>query len=352
VSQPPRDVIEARPPKNLVVLMWALAAASCGAWQEPPLESASAANRGPRDHADDGDLASLVPVGVETLIEVDLAALRKSPWTQEALIDPDEKLRERKAVALGYDGTADVDRIVYAVTSAGSAAPTVVIAQGRFQIANVEAAFRDRWPGAAVDKWRGSTTLVSGESALGSVTARTFCSGTLDEVHAVIDRAFGVGGGFLDDQPGAGQGALRRELLALARETAPGVLATVVIGERLRARVGDTLPLPRELRQVGARLDVGQTLDLQAVGMLDNREAAAAMARRVSVLLNAWRTRLALGALGLSALVGAVQVSADGAAVRVHARVGAEHRAEISAALAAIMKAVRGPDDPRGSGSW
>jgi hypothetical protein len=326
--------------------------ASCGAWQEPPLESATAANRGPRDHADDSELASLVPAGVETLIEVDLGALRKSPWTEEALTDSDEKLRERKAVALGYDGAADVDRILYAVTNAGSAAPTVVIAQGRFQLANVEAAFRERWPGTTAGKWRGSTTLVSGESALGSVTARTFCSGTLDEVHAVIDRAFGVGAGFLDDQPGAGQGALRRELLALARETTPAVLATIVLGEKIRARVGDAFPLPRELRRVGARLDLGQTLDIQAVGMLDDGAAAAALARQVSALLNDRGTRLALSALGLSALLGAVQVSADGAAVRVHARVGAEHRAQVGASLATIMKAVRGPGDPPASGSW
>jgi hypothetical protein len=331
-------------------------AAGCGFWQDPAIEAPAAAKQGPRDHADDRDLAALVPAGVETVIEVDMAALRRSPWTAEALVNPDERLRERKSVALGYDTTADVDRMVYAVTSAGSAAPTVVIAQGRFQVANVEAAFRDRWPNAAADKWRGLTTLVSGESALATIPPRTFCSGSLDKVHAVADRAFGVGQGFLDDEAGAGQGAgqaaVRRELLALARFTAPAVLATVTISEKIRARVGDTFPLPPALRQVGARLDLGETLDVQAVGVLDDRQAAEALARRLGVLLADRGTRMALGVLGLSALVGAVEVAADGTMVRLHARVPAARRDEVSAALRAVVSALRAHDDPQSGGSW
>ena len=273
-----------------------------------------------------------------------MEALRRSPWTAEVLPDPDARLRERKAAALGYDGTADVDHIVYAVTSAGVDAPTLVIAQGRFQTANIEAAFRDRWANATVDKWRGLTTLASGENGLGTLTARTFCSGSLGQVRAVIDRAFAVGPSFWDDTPGTigGPGVLRRQLLAAARFTAPAILMTVILDDRLRARVGDAFPLPPELRQVGARLDLGQTLDVQAVGRLDTAPAAAELARRLNLLLSDRMTRMALGVLGLSALVQSIQVSSDGTEVRARTSIPGDHRLEVSAALRALVQALRG----------
>ena len=323
-------------------------AAGCG-WQEPP-QNAAAAKQGPRDHPDDGELAALVPGGLETVIEVDMEALRRSPWTAEVLPDPDARLRERKALALGYDGTSDVDHIVYAVTSAGVDAPTLVIAQGRFKTASIEAAFRDRWANATVDKWRGLTTLSSGENALGTLTPRTFCSGPLAQVRAAIDRAFGVGPSFWDDTSGTigPPGVLRRQLLAAARFTSPAILTTVILDDRLRARVGDAFPLPPELRQVGARLDLGQTLDVQVVGRLDTAPAAAELARRLNLLLNDRMTRMALGMLGLSALVQAVQVSSDGTEVRARTSISAEHRQEVSAALRALVRALRGQQGSAG----
>lgn len=323
--------------------------AACGFWQEPPLASPAASKPEPPDHPDDRDVAALIPAGVETVIEVDVAALRRSPWTRLALANPDERLRDRKAAALGYDDTADVDRIVYAVTAAGSAAPTMVVAQGRFQTAAVAAAFRERWPNAIAGEWRGLTTLAAGESALAALTPRTFCAGSPGEVRAVIDRSFLVGSGFLDD---AALGALRRELLALARFTPPVVLVTVVISDKIRARVGDASFLPAGLRLVGARLDLGQTFDLQAVGVVDNQAAAAILARRLAALLGSAGAKLALGTMGLASLVSTVQVSADGAAVRVHATIAADRRDEVSVALRTIVSALRGGDDPRPAGSW
>jgi hypothetical protein len=326
----------------------AIPAEGCGFWQDPPLDSAAVARPVPRERPDDRDVAALIPAGVETVIEVDMAALRRSPWTSPALINPDERLRDRKAAALGYDDFADVDRLIYAVGATGPAAPTMVVAQGRFLTTNVEAAFRDRWPSARADRWRGLTTLSSGEGALAALTPRTFCSGSLDEVRAVIDRAFGVGGGFVDEH----QGALRRELLAMARFTPPSILATVVLSDRIRARVGDAFPLPPQLRLVGARLDLGETLDLQAVGVLDDAAAAAMLARRLGALLTGLGARMALGSLGLSALVNSVRVSLDGTIVRVTTTVPADRRDEVSVALRTIVSALRGHGDPKPGGSW
>ena len=211
--------------------------AGCG-WQGPP-ENAATAKQGPRDRPDDSDSALLVPGGAETVIEVDLEALRRSPWTAEALTDPDTRLRERKAAALGYDGPADVDRIVYAVTSAGVDAPTIVIAQGRFQTANVEAAFRDRWANAGVDKWRGLTTLSSGENGLGTLTPRDVLFGATRPGSGRHRLGVRRGAQLLGRHGGQDwdwrAGVLRRQLLAAARFTSPAIRTTVILDDKLRA---------------------------------------------------------------------------------------------------------------------
>jgi hypothetical protein len=330
------------------VLVPVLLGTGCG-WQEPAPETAASSRQGPRERPDDSDLAALVPTGLETVIEVDMEALRRSPWTAELLPDPDARLRERKAAALGYDGATDVDRIVYAVTSAGIDAPTIVIAQGRFQMPTVEAAFRERWSNATVDRWRGLTTLASGENGLGTLTARTFCSGPLGQVRAVIDRAFGVGPSFWDQSSGAvaPPGALRRELLAAARFTSPAILATIVLDAQLRARVGDAFPLPPELRQVAARLDLGQTMDLQVVGQLDSVPAAAELSRRLNALLSDRMTRMALAMVGMSALVQSVQISSDGTEVRARTSIPSDRRPEVMAAMRALVHALRGQTEPQ-----
>src|SRR5438045_354287 len=147
-------------------------AAGCASWTEPPPAAAGAPMT--RERPDDRDLPALVPAGAETVIELDLVTLRRSPFTAEALVNPDATLRDRSAAALGYDADTDVDRMVYATGTADADTPTLVIAQGRFQTSNVEAAFRERWSGATTDRWRGVPLLVNGENALASLSPRTF----------------------------------------------------------------------------------------------------------------------------------------------------------------------------------
>lgn len=324
---------------------------------QEPAPGSPASRQAPRPEGpDDSDLAALVPAGIDTVIEVDMAALRRSPWTSAALPQPDARLRQQKAEALGYDVTDDVEQMIYAVTEAGSGAPTLVIARGHFKTANVEAGFRARWPNATSDAWRGVVVLSSGENALTSLSTRTFVSGPPDKVRAVIDRAFGVG---VDSSnagnhgtAGPGRGALRRALLGSPGQTAPALLLTVALGSAIRARIGETFPLPRELTQLGARLDVGETLEIEALGILDSREAAETLARRLGQILGGWQTRSALALLGLGDLLRGVRVAAEGARVRARTSVAAAEREQVAAALRAIVSALRSGGDPSVAGSW
>jgi len=335
----------------------AAAGGACAPWPEPAAPGAVSPGRA-RQNPDDGDLAALVPAGVQTVIEVDLVQLRRSPFTAEALANPDAVGRERSAVALGVDATADLDRAVYATGGAGPDAPTLVLAQGRFRYANVEAAFRQRRPGATTDAWHGLPLLASGQDALAALSPRTFVSGPPGQVRTVIDRAFGLGRDFRDPPPDArdghaqGQGVARRDLLGVAGTAAPAILVTITVDEGLRARAGDAFPLPRELRTVGLRLDLGESLDLRVLGLLDDRDAAAVLARRLAAMIGDRDTRRALAAFGLASLVDGAKVVAEGARVRIATTVGPDQRTALAAALRTLTVALRTGTDPHPGGSW
>jgi hypothetical protein len=126
----------------------------------------------------------------------------------------------------------------------------------------------------------------------------------------------------------------------------------MTVDERLRARVGDTFPLPLTLRSVGVRLDAGESLRLHALGVLDDRDAAADLARRLGSLLVDRETRRGLSALGLGELLDGARVAADGARVRLTVTVAAEQRTPIAGALRTIVQALRTGADPRAGGSW
>jgi hypothetical protein len=356
---PPRKlllapIIRTTSPRMLAALVdcgvLAVVVSSCGMWQEPPAGSVgSLAGPGPRDRPDDENLAALVPEGVETVIDIDMAALRRSPWIGPVLQSRDPRATASKADALGYDDVMDVDRIIYAVTTAGADTPTLVIAQGRLGAERIEDAFRIRWPAAVVDHWRGIAVLSSGENAISFLTARTFASGPPAGVRAVVDRAFGIGPNLGTDPV---LGPVRRALCPEGRAAEPAILVTVAIDQNIRARVGDAAPLPRELRQVGLRVDVGQSLDLQALGILDDRPAADALARRLAALLGDRGTRMGLGAIGLAALLAETRVTADGSRVRIRASIDDDHRDEVTTSLRMLMVSLRQSPAAGPLGSW
>ena len=242
--------------------------------------------------------------------------------------------------------------MVYATGAAGVEAPTLVIAQGRFQVANVEAAFRERWSGATTDRWRGVPLLAEWRKCPGlglaaDLRLRAARAGAGRHRPGVRRRDRLSRGGRRHRS-----GVVRRDLLGLTGTPAPAVLVLMTVDERVRMRVGDVFPLPRTLRSVGVRLDAGESLRLVALGVLDDRESAAELARRLGALLSDRETRRALGAFGLGELLDGARVTADGARVRLSLSVGRDQRAPIAAALRAIAKAVRTGVDPQAGGSW
>ncbi|MEP6654354.1 MAG: hypothetical protein ABJA82_13410 [Myxococcales bacterium] len=302
-----------------------------------------------RDRPDDHDLAGLVPQGVQTVIDVDMAQLRRSPWVIPTLEARDQRARAAKAETLGYDDVADVDHVIYAVTAAGAEAPTLVIAQGRFDGARIQEAFRTRWPGATQEQQRGIAMMVSGENTMALLTVRTFVSGAPPMVRAVIDRAFGVGRDVAADPV---LGPTRRALCPEGAAARPALLAVVAMDDKIRARIGDAASVPPQLHQVGVRLDLGGGLEGKALGILDDRASAQTLARRLDRLLSDTMTRLTLRAMGLGMLLTGTTVVVDGARVLVRLSVAEEHRPALSALLKTVVESSRSSSGAGGFGSW
>src|SRR6185369_16104466 len=108
------------------------------------------AGSGQRSAPDDGDLVDVVPAGPETLIDLDVAQLRASPWSRSLVAGALADGRAAKAAAQGFDDRDDLDRVVSAVSEGDAGPTTLMVARGRFD--------SDRIAGAhASSPWRAST---------------------------------------------------------------------------------------------------------------------------------------------------------------------------------------------------
>jgi hypothetical protein len=333
-----------RPAHELFGLLFGLLlAAGCATAPDP----IGVAPRAPVASAapSDADLFALVPAGPRLLFEVDLAVVRGSVWTAGLLAGggsgADAIARANQRAALGYDDAVDVDRMVYALTVLDASRPTLVIAQGRFAPAQVEEAFRARWAGARVSARRGISVLVEGENSLAFITPRTFVSGPPAEVLAAVDLAFGVGDPLAAD---AGLGPLWRALATSAGVPGggPAVRGVASLDGVVRARVASVWAVPAAITEVGLRVELGRTLDLDVLALTADRSAAGALARGWSATARAPQMRRLAGTLGLGALLGGLGIGAEGARVHVTSSVDESQRPEVTQALRAILAQLRG----------
>ncbi|HVR62610.1 MAG TPA: hypothetical protein VMU50_11955 [Polyangia bacterium] len=289
----------------------------------------------PRSQPDDRDLVALVPAGPETVLEVDLAQLRDSPWSRGLLGARTEEDRRVRATALGYDEIADVDRMVFAVTEDAAGPVVLTVSQGRFVAAAIGKGFASAHPGAVADSWRGSTLWRAGDDAAALLTARTLVAGRLDAVRASIDCGFGLS----PDARGGALGTLRR---ALDPERGrPALLGAVLVTDAVRQRVGDAFQLPEGVRSVGARLDLGGSMDVTLLAMLDRPQQAEAAAGQAQMFLGELRGRTILRVFGLAPLLDGASFQAEGARLRGSLHVPDSARDDLSQKLGIILDTLK-----------
>lgn len=314
-----------------LVLLALVAGCATEDFTAPAPATQATAGAGARSAPDDSELAGIVPDGAETVIELDVAQLRTSAWSQQLVAAPDAE-RSARTDAQGFDEITDVDRAVFAVNEAAGNTTTLIIARGRFDEARLGRAFG----GWAPASWRGSRLWQRGNEAVALLTTRTLIRGEPAAVRTAIDCAWGLA----PDVRRSGVGELRRELLS-GSGPPPAVLAAALVTEAMRRRVASEVDLPVGLERAGARLDLGGPLQLEVFGLLATPGEAAAMAHNLEVTVRDLRARRALAVFGLSAFLRDVTVVPQGRSLRARLTLPEEQREDLATKLAFVLQAIR-----------
>jgi len=315
----------------LAPALWLAACAESGA-----LRGAAAPASGPRTGADDSDPWNLVPVAADAVADVDLAALRASPWSSALVQGELGGDREARARELGYDVFSDGDRVLFVTIESTAGLRMLGVARGRFDGRRIAAAFVASHPGATTVDWRGSQVVQTQESAVALVTPRTIAQGDSDIVRGAIDAAWGV----VPDARGGRLGALRRALDG-DRGT-PAASITVAVNDGMRARAAGVLAIPPGLQQVAARLDLGNDLDLDGVAVFEtNHDAAlAASTWREAARTTGRQPMVAL--LGLRAVFDGLSLTAEGNRVHARIHIPANQREGLAEKLLGLLRLIAG----------
>ena len=112
-------------------------------FQQQPA-AGSGAPSGPRAAADDSDLWNLAPASSDVLAEVDLAALRASPWSHALTESGLSGQREEARRLYGYDIFAEGERLLAVMSEAGGTPRSMTIVRGTFDPARVGCRVRRR----------------------------------------------------------------------------------------------------------------------------------------------------------------------------------------------------------------
>jgi len=289
-----------------------------------------------RTAPDDGDLWNLAPTGAVSIAEIDMAALSRSPWSRTLVTGGFAEDRADRLRDFGYDVFADVERLLVAGTEGGAGGTeSLTVARGRFDEERVSNSFLASTPGATAGRWRESPLWEGRGRALALVTSRTLVQGTPEAVRGAIDAAWGVA----PDAHGGQLAELRRVLdQGPPRPSPPALTLLLVLTDQMKARAAGVVDVPDGLRRVGARLDLGQDLDLDVRALLDGppqAEAAADIWR--ASLRDLGKQRLLL-ALGLGPVVQGASVKAEGPQVRVRVHIPDSKREGLSERLLLILR--------------
>ena len=316
----------------------------CADWMQQQSPSTPAQQAGPRSGPDDSDLWNLAPASSDVVAEVDLAALRASPWSHSLTESGLSGQREEGRRLFGYDIFGESERLLAVMTEAGGVPRTLTIVRGAFDPARVGAAFVAATPGATEGRWRDSP-LWQGASneqgvaqAVALVTPRTLVQGEANQVRGAIDAAWGM----VPDARTVPLGELRRSLDAdhPGNNSGPAAFIALNVTDGMRARAAGMVDLPPGLAVCAARVDLADDLSLNVVGVMDNAQDAAAAMIAGNVAVRQYAQNPMVRMLGLGPILGAVVLTAEGTRVHGHLRIPAERREGLAEKLLAIFQMV------------
>jgi hypothetical protein len=309
-------------------------AAGCGDLFQQQAAATPASPSGPRAAADDSDLWNLAPASSDALAEVDLGALRASPWSHALTESGLSGQREEGRRLFGYDIFGEGERLLSVMTEAGGVPRTLTIVRGTFDPARVGAAFVASTPGATETRWRDSPLWEGGGRAVALVTPRTLVQGEPGAVRGAIDAAWGL----VPDARTVPLGTLRRSLDA--DHAGPAAFIALNVTDGMRARAAGFVDLPPGLAICAARLDLGDDLNLDVIGVLDTVPNAVAAAAGSSLAIRQYSQNPMVRMLGLGPVLDGIVFGVEGVRVHGHLRIPAERREGLAEKLLAILQMV------------
>jgi hypothetical protein len=285
-----------------------------------------------RGEADDSDLWNLAPAAADTVAEVDLAAMRTSPWTRGLTSSGLSGQRDESLRAYGYDPLVDGDRLLAFAIEAGPAPRMVTVVRGRFDAGRIGAAFATANPNVKASRWRDSPLWEGGGRAVALVTPRTLVAGDPADVRAAIDAAWGI---VPDARPGP-LGELRRAMAA--DRDGPASFAAVNLTDAMRARAAGFASFPTGLRRFAARVDLGQDVNLNFTGVADTAADATTAANAIMMAAHLYAEGMMVRLLGLAPVLRSVAVAAEGTRLHGHLTVPSEQRERLADKLLAVVQ--------------
>jgi len=290
--------------------------------------------RGPRSSADDSELWNLIPGDSDAVADVDLAALRASPWARSLMEGSLDAEREERRRRFGYDVFTEAERMLVAGAEGAGGTNTLTIARGRFDAERVASAFLGATPGGVSTQWRGSSLWEGQGRAVALVTPRTIAHGDGPRVRASIDAAWAV----VADAGGGPLGEMRRALDA--DKSPPAVTIAISVTDGMRARAAGVFTLPDGLRRVGARLNLGDDLDLDGLALFDSAGHAATAASIWNDAARLYAKQQMVMLLGLAPVFEGLTLEREGSRVRVRLHIGADRREGLAEKLLAVLQAL------------
>jgi hypothetical protein len=303
---------------------------ACGDLPPPPPATARDAAR---TAPDDSDAWNLVPATASSLADLDLGALRASPWSRALVTGGFAEDREERLRSFGYDVFNDADRMIVAALDVGGTARQLTIVVGRFDVTRVANTFLASTPGAAASRWRDCQVWEGGDRSLGLV-GRTLVQGTPDTVRAAIDAAWGI----VPDARGGPLGTLARDVEADTRR--PAVTLAFVVNDEVRTRAVGVVELPPGLDRVAARLDLRADLELELQAVFGDGPGATRAASLWTGALRDLRENRMLRLMGLAPVVDGASLQAVGARVQGRVRIGEDKRDALSERLLFLLKTI------------
>jgi hypothetical protein len=297
---------------------------------------------------DDRDPVSLLPATVDSILTVDLVALRASafagPFLRPAApTDPesgDEPPEAGSRTRRGFDEITDVDTWVFARMGApGGERATIELARGRFARDRVSAAFRKQFPDAATTSFGTVTGITSPNQAVAFLSEEVLGLGppwALRAVAAVMDNR----------QPSSRNEAWLKTATTALAEVGPGVRpgmktavvmllrATPSVQTELAGAVGFAI----DAKHLSARIEVGDEARAYFDTSTVSTEVAEELASRLREALVELRERPSVVALGLGPVVRRADVLARGPRVVMGLRITSRERARVAAKLAAFAE--------------